>query len=283
MLDDPINQAIAYHGEVDPKGCRAVQQMMNDQTVRSAVYYQETDSTNTAAIGQIQESGVVRERLPLLILADMQSAGRGRRGRRWSSDAGTLTFSLVITDQDPQRQSLLAKYCSLAVGVGIARYLEYEFAPLKVKLKWPNDVYLAGGKLAGILIEVPSGKADCLVIGVGVNVGTQPVLDDKERIQSVTCLSHVLGRSMHRYDLLPGLVNSILASVANVSGMPRDLLTDFTDRCVLTGQQIEYQNNGVRTSGTCLGISDNGALRVLSSAGELEISTGEANLLRLHS
>lgn len=283
MMNESTNKEIHLQGDVDPIGRRSVQKLMQDGVVHSVVYHDQIHSTNTAALCEIQENEGVVGNLPRLVLADRQVAGRGRRGRKWSSDEGTLTFSLIVDCQNIEKRNALAKYSSLAVGLGIARFVEYEFAPIRVKLKWPNDVYVAGGKLAGILIEVPSGKSDCFVIGVGMNVGTEPFVLDSRRFQSVSCLARVLGRTIERYELLQGLIESILESVDGISEAPSELLGEFRARCMLTGQQIVFQNRGVQTQGTCLGIGENGSLKVLCTGGEIEINTGEANLLRLDS
>ena len=108
------------------------------------------------------------ELLPRLYLADEQTAGRGRHGRSWHSGAGSLTFSLLTQWRLPTERP--SNLLSIAVGVAIARAIEFACAPLRTRLKWPNDVYVDQGKVAGILIETNHRAADRVVIGVGINV-----------------------------------------------------------------------------------------------------------------
>jgi len=110
-----------------------------------------------------------------LILARRQTAGRGRRGRRWSSPYGNLYCSLVLRpDCDAAKAAQLSFLSALAAGEAIAGMLP----PLAVlTYKWPNDVLVEGAKLAGILLESTSrsgAKVDWVVVGVGVNVASAP-------------------------------------------------------------------------------------------------------------
>lgn len=98
-----------------------------------------------------------------VIIADRQSGGRGRMGRRWISPPGNLYLSAVLSDYGPQTPLL-----ALITGVAVAQAL----ATFGVRLKWPNDVLLNGGKVAGILLE---GTGDGrVIIGIGVNVMSHP-------------------------------------------------------------------------------------------------------------
>jgi BirA family biotin operon repressor/biotin-[acetyl-CoA-carboxylase] ligase len=111
---------------------------------------------------------------PLWITAERQSAGRGRRGRKWSSVAGNLHASLLLTDPGPvEHWPQLAFVAALAVHDAVV-----EVAPQirpKLELKWPNDVLLAGAKFSGILIE-GEGKEEegAVAIGIGVNCTAHP-------------------------------------------------------------------------------------------------------------
>ena len=266
--------------EVDERGRRSVEYLCSNQVVRSAVYRCETESTNTLALSELQLATPETNSTPRLFLADRQTAGRGRRGREWNSDSGTLTFSLVISREEYDSAEKVARFCSLAVGVGISRYLEFEFSPFNTRLKWPNDVYAAGGKLAGILIEIPAARPEYLVVGVGLNVETVPEISDRRGCVGVSGLSHALGRRIERFDLLAGLVGSILEVISEADRDETQLLMDFRQRCLLTGQQIEFQTNEGQASGVCLGLNESGKLRVLGASGEVEIESGEANLIR---
>ena len=152
---------LVVDGDVELDGMRAVEGLIAAGFCGSADYCKTTESTNSKALRDVR-SGIIEETLlPKCYLADEQTAGRGRHGRSWQSDGGTLTLSLVMARRmSDLRQSQLLP---LAVGVGIARFIDFEFAPVQAKLKWPNDVNIAGGKVAGVLLEsqqLPSWAAE---------------------------------------------------------------------------------------------------------------------------
>src|SRR5688572_19193259 len=100
---------------------------------------------------------------PILIAAEEQTAGRGRRGRRWHSARGAgITFSLGRRIRRPTRELAVL---SLVAGVAVARAL-HALGARSARLKWPNDLVLDGAKLGGILVETRNGRA---VIGIGLN------------------------------------------------------------------------------------------------------------------
>ena len=280
MTEHKQDQRTSIVGCPDPSGLAAVKRLRSSLVVKSSIHYEEVDSTNTAALAEIQTSSACVNSLPRLLVADRQTAGRGRHGRRWNSDGGTLTFTLVISNEDRGNREAMGRYCSLAVGVGISRFLEFEFSPLKTRVKWPNDIYLAGGKLAGILMELDGRHPEYLVIGVGVNIGTTPTITDKNTTQTVSGLAQVLGRRVERYDLLDGLVESIMEAVGQIAGEPISLVRELRQRCLLSGEIVEYQLDGMTRSGRCLGISDHGGLRIATVDGEIEITSGEATRVR---
>jgi BirA family biotin operon repressor/biotin-[acetyl-CoA-carboxylase] ligase len=132
--------------------------------------YDEIDSTNAEAL-RLKRQG---ERGPLWITAQRQSAGRGRRGRKWISVPGNLHASLLLSDPSPaEHWPQLSFVAALAVHdavVGVAP----EVRPL-MQLKWPNDLLLSAAKFAGILIEGEGGEeAGAVAIGIGVNCTAHP-------------------------------------------------------------------------------------------------------------
>jgi len=107
-----------------------------------------------------------------LVVADRQTRGRGRRGRSWDSPAGNLHLSLVLTPPaGPSAAGAVGFAGSLAAADAVARFLPAE---AEVGVKWPNDVLVGDRKVGGILIETVAGRAEALVLGVGVNVARHP-------------------------------------------------------------------------------------------------------------
>ncbi len=130
------------------------------------------DSTNDEA-RRLLAAGAVPE--GTLIWAAEQTAGRGRRGRSWSSPPGNLYFSLVLRPQcGPGMAAQLGFVAAVALAETLAALLP---GADRVRLKWPNDVLVDGAKISGILLEAASARAgplDAVILGVGVNVGSRP-------------------------------------------------------------------------------------------------------------
>jgi BirA family transcriptional regulator, biotin operon repressor / biotin---[acetyl-CoA-carboxylase] ligase len=110
-----------------------------------------------------------------LIWAREQTAGRGRRGRRWTSPPGNFYLSLVLRPETPPgRAAQLGFVAALGLGEALDQLTGTELA---LRFKWPNDLLANGGKIAGILLEsetAPGGAVDFLVIGIGVNLASKP-------------------------------------------------------------------------------------------------------------
>lgn len=270
---------VVVEGEVDSKGMQAIETLVQGGVCGSAEYHQRTESTNSVALQNMRRELIDESLLPKCYLADEQTAGRGRHGRRWISSEGTLTFSLVM-----ERPAVKAEHVgleSIAVGVGIARSLEFEFAPLQCRLKWPNDVHAGGGKVAGVLLETSSEASGRVVIGVGVNVAKEPDLSSEPGGRKAQSLTGVIGRKLSRYDMLTSLVTQIVQTVNELSGQPKTVLDEFRSRCLLTGHPIAFQQGAVERQGVCDGISDCGELIVATENGSQLVQSGEARLVRV--
>lgn len=276
---------------VDPRGRLAVEQLLRDAVCVSVDYRRSTESTNTAALDDLIQPEHKDPRCPKLFLADEQTAGRGRHGRRWISSDSTLTFSLIVPRGGPQTQARQSSRSEpqgragllvpLAAGVGVARFLETEFALHRVDLKWPNDIYLGGGKVAGVLMETSSARLDRLVIGVGLNAGQPPQLDANPATGSPQGLSQLLDQPVERYDLLHGIVTEIMKAVSQVDEAADSIVSAFRDRCLLADQVVRFQQGGGgERLGRCRGISDQGTLMVETGEGIQPLRSGEVNLVR---
>jgi BirA family biotin operon repressor/biotin-[acetyl-CoA-carboxylase] ligase len=126
-------------------------------------------STNTEALA-LARAG---ERGPLWVAAERQSAGRGRRGRTWTSERGNLFASLLLTDPAPaEHWPELAFAAALAVHDAVAE-LAGTLKP-QLAIKWPNDLLLAGRKFGGILIEAEGTEAGAVAVGIGINCKSHP-------------------------------------------------------------------------------------------------------------
>ncbi len=241
-------------------------------------------STNTQLLEQARAAapGVC---LPQLLVAEHQTAGRGRLGRSWVSEAGaSLTFSLLLPLAPASWSGL-----SLAVGCALADALEPAATPPRLALKWPNDLWWRDGpgrgrKLGGILIEtVAAGAQRLAVVGVGLNIQPPPQADDDR-------LSHGLA-SVCELDpaaAAPG----VLAAVAGplVRALQRfeaegfaPFHAAFARRDLLAGQALATSGAEPALQGRGEGVDTDGALLLRSADGTLHrVSSGEVSV-RLHS
>lgn len=131
--------------------------------------YERIDSTNSAALRRIRAG----ERGPLWIVTDLQSEGRGRRGRSWTTQPGNLAASLLLS---VDTSLPLAATLGFVAALALRRALENATDGLAFLLKWPNDILVNGRKLAGILLESENGENGqvTLAVGLGVNVLSAP-------------------------------------------------------------------------------------------------------------
>ncbi len=134
------------------------------------VYFERLASTNDEAKHRAEEGTPEG----LLIVAAEQTQGRGRRGRGWASPPGNLYCSLLLRPRVPPAEAALAGFCAaLAIAESVGHFARRP----EVRLKWPNDVLVAGAKVSGILLEASSSggaAVDWLVIGMGVNLANKP-------------------------------------------------------------------------------------------------------------
>lgn len=223
----------------------------------------QVDSTNT----ELMRRARAGQTEPILLVAERQTAGRGRLGRDWQSDTltglATLTFSLGLPLQPADWSGL-----SLAVGLSVAQSLHPA-----LQLKWPNDVWLQDRKLAGILIETTSiGDVRYAVIGVGINILPR----DAEGLRTApAALAEVLPQAAAP-DALAAVVQPLVQAVKafEADGFA-GMRTAFHARDLLYGREVVCTDG---TTGTARGVDAGGALLVHTASGLQKISSAEVSV-----
>lgn len=264
---------------VSAAGLQACQQALAAGDLQAVRYFAQIDSTNTAACHDLTRGAADQPQdLPRMYLADRQTAGRGRMGRQWLADTGTLTFSVIygvdaVHPQaiKPQATSLVA----LATGVAISRAVEYLAAPVAARIKWPNDVYVAGGKVAGVLVESVASHSGALVVGVGVNVATDLQQFRDAIPANANSLRQVACGPTERYQWLPEMLSQMRQAYEQLGNEPERLLEELRCRCLLSGSEVRFQANGRAEQGRCVGIAADGALLVQCGAELRPLRSGE--------
>ncbi|MDB6076632.1 MAG: Biotin--acetyl-CoA-carboxylase ligase [Akkermansiaceae bacterium] len=217
---------------------------------------ERTTSTNDV----VRNCGAAGEAAGIVIAAEQQEAGRGRRGAAWVSPPGEgLAFSVLVR---PTENKALWPRLSMAAGLAVAEALE-RFG-VTAEVKWPNDVWIKGRKIAGILVE--AGE-DFVVAGIGVNVGvaefpgelaataTSLLIESGE----APALGAVLAAVVARFDVWQGAIG----------GRFDELLRRLRERCALTGHEISLITADGPRTGIARGFGDGGEL-LLESGGELQ-------------
>lgn len=206
---------------------------------------------------------------PTLLVAERQTAGRGRMGRQWQSAAGdSLTFSLGMPLRPADWSGL-----SLAVGLSLAESLHPS-----VRLKWPNDLWLDARKLGGILVEVASsGERSCVVVGVGLNIrapAAEGLRTPPAALQDVWSEASA-GLALAR--VAAPLVQTLLA-FAQTGFAP--LQARYALRDVLAGREVITSDG---QQGQALGVGPSGALRLQLPGRVVDVVSAEVSVRPLAS
>ena len=237
---------------------------------RSIRYYPRIDSTNEQVL-RLAEAGAAEG---TVVVADTQTAGRGRRGRRWLDEPGqALLFSVLLRPTCEQSQVAIL---SLGAAAACAESLASEYS-LPITTKWPNDLLIAGHKVGGILLEQRGGA---VVVGVGLNVNGRPESLQTQVGAPLTTLEKHYGAPLPRKEVLVGILEKIDDIYQQFQGGG---LAEVVDRyrrfesvlgrsvCVRVGQEV--------ICGTARAVSDCGALVLHTADGEREITAGEVELV----
>lgn len=229
----------------------------------------EVDSTNSELMRRARAGRTE----PVLLVAERQTAGRGRLGRAWHSGAApgdaaasALTFSLGLSLAPADWSGL-----SLAVGVSLAESLHPD-----IRLKWPNDLWLADRKLAGILIETASfGEREArryAVIGVGINIGERPA----EGLATPPAWLRELLPDVQAGEALGRIAAPLVQAVQAFEALGFGAFqARFNARDALRDRPVVLSDG---TQGTAHGTTETGALLVHTAAGMVPISSSEVSV-----
>ncbi|MBI1943599.1 MAG: biotin--[acetyl-CoA-carboxylase] ligase [Betaproteobacteria bacterium] len=210
---------------------------------------------------------------PVLLAAEVQTGGRGRRGRKWHSAPGAgATFSILRRMRCAARR---LSGLSLAVGVAAARALRALGAGA-VALKWPNDLLVGEAKLGGILIETrQQGSATSVVVGIGINCRRRPAQGARLRRRAIS-LEALLRPAPARNAVIAAVAREVLRALEAFerSGLP-GFVDDWRALHAHEGQRLRVRlDDGHSVSGFADGVAPDGALRLRTRSGTREVSSG---------
>jgi BirA family biotin operon repressor/biotin-[acetyl-CoA-carboxylase] ligase len=217
------------------------------------VHHRLTDSTNERA-KQLAAAGAPHG---TLVTADEQTAGRGRQGRVWTAPPRSAVLMSVVLRELDERLPLTA-----AVAVSDA-------LPAEAAIKWPNDVWIHGRKVAGILVE-GRPQEGWAVVGIGLNVSTEAF---PAELADVATSLRLAGIEVDAESVLAAVLRSLDEWLG---APPARVLEAWRERDALKGERVRWTGG----EGIASGIDDSGALVVETSAGPVTLDAGEVHLLR---
>lgn len=236
------------------------------------IEYGIIDSTNQQA-RRLIEGASGAEIQPTVLLADGQTAGRGRLGRSFYSPIDTGLYASLILESPSSLDKLLSLTALAAVAASEA--IEAAFG-INVGIKWVNDLYYNERKIAGILAEsCISGTKRYIILGIGINLSTESFPDDillKAGSLGVTKVTAKAKRELAT-DLFARLLDLLeCEDTSRAMDIYRALST-------VIGKRVSFLQNGTENTATALGVTDLGALTVRLDSGEtLELASGEISI-----
>ena len=230
------------------------------------LFYDELGSTNDEALKFCKTS-----EQKILVRAKTQTAGRGRRGRKWISSAGNLFFSLVF-EYDIKNLGLLVLISALSVVQTIEK-----IAPnTNIKLKWPNDVLLNGAKLSGILLE--KGENNYMVVGIGINITSSP--KDADLLYKTTSLSEE-NITCSSDDFLEKFLVEFNYNLGFIEKNKKNILRqEWLKRAAGLGKEIIIRQENTTLTGIFSGIDDDMSLLLKQEDKISKIMVGDLFFLR---
>jgi BirA family biotin operon repressor/biotin-[acetyl-CoA-carboxylase] ligase len=238
--------------------------------------FEEVGSTSDAA-KELAEAGAGHGEV---VIAERQTAGRGRRGRSWSSPAGkNLYLSAVLRpDLPPQRAPELTLVASVALCQVVRE------AGVEAGIKWPNDILRGGKKLAGILTELAAEPEaiQWVVLGIGVNLNGRPEDFPEELRAGATSLAVERGQPVPRALFVAALLTRLeewLDRHAEEGFEP--VREAWREQSATLGREVHVLSEGAELDGVAEDIDERGALLVRTGAGLTRVVSGDVRLLRL--
>lgn len=240
---------------------------------KKVYYFDSIDSTQNQAMKMALDAddGTV-------IIAEKQTSGKGRQGRKWVSPKGGIWLSIILHPKfDISVITLFPLASALALSNAIEKTLD-----IKSELKWPNDITIKGKKVAGMLVDasLESNKIEKLILGVGINFDVEvkqieKILKDTPNFYGVASL-----REQNKTIKPISLVQSFLMELEQVynllnAGDSKKIVRDWTKKSSTIGQNVELNTNNGKIKGHAIKIDDDGALVISENKKYIRVTSGD--------
>ena len=231
-------------------------------------YFDSIDSTQNQALkmaSEINNEGTI-------IIAEKQTGGKGRAGRKWISPKGGIWFSIILHPKfDISNTTLFPIASSLALSIAIQKTCK-----IKTELKWPNDLTIKGKKLAGMLVDasLESNRIENLILGVGINfnVNTKEI---EKMLKKTPNYYGVISLNQQQNKCRPiELIQSFLVELEKIyeelnNDKTKKIISDWTKKSSTLGKKIEINTNNGKIKGIATKIDHDGGLIVLAEDGKI--------------
>ena len=231
------------------------------------LFYESTDSTNTRAKEYAKENP--ENNSPVIFIADEQRLGRGRRGRSFVSNAGAGIYMSILTYPDTDAAD--ATMVTARTAVSLAEAIE-SLCNCDVKLKWVNDLYLGGKKLAGILTEgelTEKGKITYQVVGMGINVYKNAISDEISDI--ATSIEDETDAKIDRSKLVAAIIKNMLLNNG-------DFYAKYKERSFIIGKKVTVHKLCESYEAEVVDIDSDFSLIIERDGKQERLFTGEISL-----
>ena len=275
MIESSTNLGYSLVGSPDTLSSARIKAGLETELIGKDIeYFKETESTNTIAreiAGSVDEGTVV--------IAESQTGGRGRLGRKWISPEGGIWFSIILK---PKIQPVHAPRITLLAGVAVAKTISTY--GLEARIKWPNDVLISGKKVCGILTEIEAEMdlIDYCVVGIGIDANVDTESFPEEIRQNSTSLKKELGHEIARVEFVQKLLSEFesLYLKFQKEGFP-PILEEWREMSATIGEWVKITTQSKTVYGEAIGVDNEGALILETGEGRLEkIVAGNCEHLR---
>tara|TARA_B100001248_G_scaffold215596_1_gene170390 strand:- start:6719 stop:7792 length:1074 start_codon:yes stop_codon:yes gene_type:complete len=242
--------------------------------------YDSINSTNIETEKLLTEN---TSNLPIVVIANRQTKGKGRLNKKWTSPSGGNIYLSI--GFKPNVEVLKLRKITLYLGMQIVKLLRNEFNTEKFMVKWPNDIILNEKKIGGILTEasIDSERVNSLIFGLGINLYQTPKLNrDKNKLKP-TSISHELGIKPSLHPLTARIIKTVVKSYNNcINGkIDPNFISKWNEYDYLNNKDISVLKGNDLTKGNCQGIDHDGNLLLkFPNGSKKSFNSGEIDLLQ---
>jgi len=241
---------------------------------QQAYYFDSVDSTQNQAMKMVNES----KKEGIIIIAEKQTGGRGRSGRKWISPKGGIWFSIILHPKfDISNTTLFPIASSLALSIAIQKTCK-----VSTELKWPNDLTIKGKKLAGMLIDASfeSNKIENLVLGVGINfnVNVKEIENELKKTPNFYGVSSLNDQKNKSTQI--ELIQSFLLELEKVyeelnKNQIKKTIAEWTKRSSTIGKKVEMNTHDGKITGKAIKIDEDGGLIIKNKEKTSKVFAGD--------